>query len=120
MVIPVLSNKRFWECPSCAFQHVTDQPGALTPMHPCPGHAGVEVPLVGVQTNAGLRRGMVRHVVAERGDMIGTEFGVRHDSNGRAVQAVITERADGSNDTHVFAPTANASFDIRETPDGLG
>ena len=56
---------------------------------------------------------MVRHMPVERADYIGRERGVRHDNRGRAVMAVRTERADGSNDTAVFAPTAYATRDNR-------
>lgn len=47
-----------------------------------------------------------RHVAVGREDYEGDEKGVTHDGDGRAVMAVRTERADGSYDTHVFAPAA--------------
>ena len=75
-------------------------------MHPCARMAGLQVPLVQVTHNRGIRAGDVRHVAVERQDWIGQDVGVRRDSDGRAVMAVVTERADGSNDCHVFAPIA--------------
>lgn len=101
----------WWECPSCGHQHKTVDHRVITPMHTCPQLRGIDVPLVRVYTNAGLRRGLVRHVAVERGDWVGKESGVRTDGEGRAVMAVNTERSDGSNDTHVFAPAATAKGD---------
>jgi hypothetical protein len=68
------------------------------------------VPFVEVVSNAGIPKHSMRHVVVERGDFIGSEVGVRHDAEGKAVMAVLTERADGSHDTHVFAPAARAKI----------
>jgi hypothetical protein len=70
---------------------------------------GLEVPLVQVLHNGGIRPGDVRHVAVERGDMVGQEKGVLLDAQGRAIQAIVTERADGSNDCHVFAPVATST-----------
>ena len=105
-----------WECPSCGHQDA-HRPGERVPapgmstsrLHPCPVQRGLNVPLVWVTTNAGLRRGLIRHVAVERGDYIGSERGITHDNRGRAVMAVRTERGDGSNDVSVNAPTAWAS-----------
>ena len=102
-----LHAERWWECPSCGHQARTTRGGIITPMHRCPRMAGLEVPLVQVLHNGGIRPGDVRHVVVEREDMIGQERGVLLDSRGRAIQAVVTERWDGTNDCHVFAPTAH-------------
>lgn len=104
-----LNTERWWECPSCGHQARTTRAGIITPMHRCAAVAGLEVPLVQVLHNGGIRRGEVRHVAVERGDMIGQERGVLVDGKGRAIQAVVTERADGSNDCHVFAPVATAT-----------
>jgi len=104
-----LNAERWWECPSCHHQARTIRGGILTPMHRCAVMAGLEVPLVQVLHNGGIRSGDVRHVAVERGDMIGREQGVLVDSRGRAIQAVRTERRDGSNDVHVFAPVATAT-----------
>lgn len=47
----------------------------------------------------------VRLVRVDREDYVGSEI-VRTDATGRPAMAVITERADGSNDCHAFAATA--------------
>jgi hypothetical protein len=104
-----LMVERWWECPSCAHQARTTRGGILTPMHRCPEMSGLEVPLVQVLHNGGIRSGDVRHVAVERGDMIGQERGVLVDARGKAIQSVITERRDGSYDCTVFAPVATAS-----------
>jgi len=54
----------------------------------------------------GLGRYAARHELVERGDYVGDETGVAF-LDGRPVMAVRTDRADGSNDATVFAPTAN-------------
>lgn len=95
----LLDPSKRWECPSCGLQHVTREPRPHTPMHPCPGLRGLLAPFVEVVGE--LKKNSVRHVAVEREDYIGDEQGV-----GR-VMAVRTERADGSNDCHVFAPAAS-------------
>ena len=52
-----------------------------------------------------------RHVLVERGDFIGSEKGIRYDADGRAIMSVTTEKADGTNDLTIFAPTATARGD---------
>lgn len=104
--VPILIAEKWWECPSCGHQRTTTTSRLITPMHACPRQAGLDVPLTQVNSNEGIRRGTVRHLSVEREDYIGDEVGVRHDLTGRAVMALRTERADGSNDVAVFAPTA--------------
>lgn len=102
-----------WECPSCGHQEAS-RPGERVPgpghsttkVHACPRLGGLGVPLVWVTVNAGMRRGMVRHVAVERDDYVGAERGMVRDDRGRVISAVRTERADGSNDVRVHAPTA--------------
>lgn len=89
-----------WECPSCGATDTTTRGDAHTQMHPCPALAGLNVPLATVGTGA-------RHVIVEREDYIGTEQAGR-------IMAVRTERADGSNDTTVYAPTATLSATTKE------
>jgi hypothetical protein len=108
MAAPVLDPTQHWQCPSCGAQHVTKEPRPHTPFHPCRAQKGLTVPYVVVDRGSELKKHAVRHVVVERGDFIGRERGVRHDGEGRAVMAVRTERADGSNDCTVFAPAAQA------------
>lgn len=90
---------QIWHCPKCdAAARTVD---AKLPHHPCPGMAGLMVPLVRV----GSRTRLVRH---EREDYVGKED-VRLDDNGRPVMAVSVEHADGSEDRTVYAPTATIS-----------
>jgi hypothetical protein len=107
VAVVILIPERHWECPSCRVQHVTRIQLPHVPMHQCRAKALMLVPYVEVPPGQSeLKKGAVTHRVIERGDYIGSERGIRHDAEGRAVMAVHTERADGSHDTHVFAPAA--------------
>lgn len=108
MTIPVLNPVRFWECPECHAQHVTNDPRAITPMHVCRALRGLLAPYVQVQNNHGIRRGAVRLVALERPDFEGQEVGLTRDGDGKSIYAVHTERADGSNDCHVFPAAATS------------
>ncbi len=90
-----------WNCPNCPTQLVTHSVDPV-PFHPCRGLSGLTAPLVQEGSDA-----RVRAVVRE--DYVGTEEGVTHDSEGRPVMAIVTERPDGSNDLVVLAPTATAT-----------
>lgn len=92
--------EKHWACPNCRYQHVTREARPHTPMHPCAGLAGFLSPLLPAGSTS-------RVYAVEREDYVGTDD-VRRDENGRPVMAVITQHADGSNDTHVYAPTAHA------------
>lgn len=108
--VPLITPpQRWWECPSCHQQHATHEARPHTPLHPCPAHRGVMVPFVPVANNHGIRPGTVRHVVVGRGDYVNGEHGLRTDADGRPVMAVVTERADGSNDCTIFAAAAVGS-----------
>lgn len=109
MTIPLLDPTKWWECPECHAQHVTKDPRAITPMHPCASLKGLMAPYVQVHTNAGIARGAIRLVAVAREDYVGGESGLRADGDGRVMSAVRTERHDGSNDCHVFPGTATAS-----------
>lgn len=106
-MVPILDPTRRWQCPSCERQHVTHDPRVVTPMHPCTAQKGLMVPYVEVH-GIELAKHSARHVVVERGDYVGGEQGLRTDAEGRVAMGVSTERADGSNDFTVFAPTATA------------
>ncbi len=99
-----------WACPSCHALHTTREVRPHTPLHPCRAHRGVLVPFVPARSNDGIPAGTVRHVLVERGDYVGGERGIRYH-DGRALMAVVTERADGSNDCAVFAPTATGTVE---------
>ena len=84
-------------CPSCG--HTQPRPaGGGTPMHACPGMAGLVVPLVPEGTRA-------EHRAVEREDYV-AGADVRLDGNGRPVMHVRTVRDDGE-DLTVYAPTAH-------------
>lgn len=92
-----------WECPSCGQQDVTREARPHTRMHTC-RKLGIIAPMVEVHGTE-LRKHSVRHVVNEREDYVAGEL-VRRDAEGRPIMSIYTEREDGSNDCHVFAPTA--------------
>ena len=97
-----------WECPNCVEVYQTPDLQASTPMHPCPSLSGVMAPFVKLPPGkVELPKG-VRVVAVERGDYVNGEH-VMLDVDGRPVMSVRTERADGSNDCHVFAPAATAT-----------
>jgi hypothetical protein len=72
--------------------------------HPCPGLKGLNAPMVAAGTDAKVE-------AVEWGDMLHGELAHR-DGDGRPVSAIITTRADGSNDTIALAPSAR--FNWRE------
>lgn len=91
-----------WECPNCPHQHVTREREPHTPFHPCAGlRNGLTAPMVPAGTRA-------RVTAREREDFVAGELVQLHD--GRPVMSVVTERADGSNDVAVFAPTARIAM----------
>ena len=94
----LLDPTRHWHCPLCGKLHVTQQAGQIVPTHPCPAMNGLSVPFLDDTVKS-------RLVVKDREDYIGDEL-VQTDNEGRPVMALVTERADGSNDCHVYAPTA--------------
>lgn len=87
---------QLWYCQRCsaAARTVDDK----IPMHPCPGMAGLLVPLAREGTK-------LAHVANEREDYVGKEV-VQTDENGRPVMNVVTKRDDGE-DCTVYAPTAS-------------
>lgn len=97
-MIPILAvPEQRWECPNCPVTDVTK--GQTNRFHRCSGLAGLAVSLV----PAGSR---CRIEAVEREDYVHGED-VRYDANNRPVSAVVTTRADGSNDVVVYAPTAH-------------
>lgn len=91
-----LPRRRFG-CPNCAAAVATPAGEARTPLHPCPGMAGLVVPMV----PAGVR---AEHRVRLREDYVGGEM-VARDGEGRVVMSVVTTRDDGE-DCTVYAPCA--------------
>jgi hypothetical protein len=93
-VTVLIQPEHRWVCPNCPATDVTHEAQPHTRFHTCPGLLGLTAPMV----EAGSK---VRVTAREREDYIGNE------KVGR-VMSVVTERADGSNDVAVFAPTATA------------
>lgn len=99
--VPILNAPIInWWCPNCASRSQTQQSAPHVRYHTCPGNRMMSVPM--------LREGEVAKVTLhDREDYVGDEE-VQRDENGRPVMSVTVERADGSNDTAVYAPTATA------------
>lgn len=96
MTVILQAPEQRWSCPNCVQRSVTR--GKPNRYHYCSGNAGLFAPMVPDGTDC-------RVFAVERQDYIGNEI-VQRDGNGRPVMAVVTERADGSNDVMVNAPTA--------------
>jgi hypothetical protein len=108
-VIPILAPpEQRWACPSCGKLAVTRETRPHAEFHHCLA-LGIVAPMIAF-TGDELDGRQVRHVLVEREDYVGAEL-VRTDDNGRPWMAVDTERADGSNDRTVFAPTARISLE---------
>ena len=102
--VPLLDAWQDWECPNC---HATDRTRPLPPeasrFHTCPALHSLTAPLVRVGTDC-------KVTAVERGDYLRDEE-QRTGDDGRPYMAVVTERADGSNDAAVFP--AVAAFGVR-------
>jgi len=89
-------------CPNCGLSERVKPP--LPPnaarMHPCPRLHGLTAPLV-------LAGSDCKVFAVERGDYLNGAI-QRTGDDGRPYMAVVTERADGSNDAAVFAECAVA------------
>ena len=113
---------RQFECPTCRLRIESRQQGVA--MHPCKA-TGLTMPMVEVEPGKDLDLSQVRHVLNEREDYVGdaeqkANGEYRRDSegrplgllprvDGRIIMSVSTERADGSNDSTVYAPSATNS-----------
>lgn len=86
-----LNGVQHWSCPNCTVTEVTQ--GQPNRFHECAGLNGLTAPLVIDGTDCKVE-------AREREDYIGNE-------NVGRFMSVVTTRADGSNDTAVFAPTAS-------------
>jgi hypothetical protein len=103
MSVPLLVRHQDWRCPNCNARDHTTEPRPHTRFHACPGLGGLTAPM--------LPAGMDAKVEAVPwGDMLHGELAQR-DDQGRPVSAVVTTRADGSNDTAVLAPSARFSLE---------
>lgn len=88
-----------WECPNCDLTETSRTAARYVAYHSCPGLAGLNAPMVPAGTRAKI-------TAREREDYVGSED-VQYDGNGRPIMQIVTERADGSNDVVVLAPTAH-------------
>lgn len=107
-------RERHWECPSCGLQHVSygGRPQEHE-MHNCVKLKGLSVPFVEVHGTAQqLKKHAQRHRLVAREDYVAGEIVVTAD--GYVPMAVITDRADGTNDCHVYAPLATAEGSARD------
>lgn len=95
-----MTPEQRWECPNCEQTAVTREAKPHTRFHSCRGLRGITAPLVPAGTDCKVE-------AVERGDWVGAET-VQSDGEGRPVMAVVTTRADGSNDCAVLAPCATA------------
>ena len=101
MSVPILAPVHDWYCPNCGKTDRTQEARPHTRYHVCPKLRYLSAPM--------LMRSMNAKVVAhDREDYVGKED-VQVDGNGRPIMSITTERADGTNDVVVFAPTAHAS-----------
>ena len=88
-----------WRCPNCGLEERTEpKPNRF---HTCPKLRFMTAPMVLAGTDA-------KVTINEREDYVGKEMVRLDPERGRPVMSIVTERADGSNDVMVFAPTATA------------
>ena len=108
--IPILGHRKpsYWQCPSCQLKHESWEQRPHTPTHHCPKLVGLPIPFVAlVNPDDDLNPKKQRHKLIVREAYVGGEVGIRYDENRRPISAIHVERDDGSNDCHVYAPTAS-------------
>ena len=88
-----------WRCPNCGLEERT--PPRPNRFHTCPKLRFMTAPMVLAGTDA-------KVTIHERDDYVGKDIVRLDPERGRPVMSIVTERADGSNDVMVFAPTATA------------
>jgi hypothetical protein len=103
--VPLLVAEQRWSCPNCPLETVTRYPPGMVAAeyHPCRGLKGLNAPMVLAGTAAKVE-------AVPWGDMLHGELAQR-DGEGRPTSAIRTERADGSNDITVLAPSARITLD---------
>lgn len=88
-----------WRCPNCGLEERTEpRPNRF---HTCPRLRYLTAPMVLAGSDAKVS-------IVEREDYVGGDLVRLDPERGRPVMSIVTERADGSNDVLVFAPTATA------------
>ena len=88
-----------WRCPACGATDQTREARPHTRYHVCPRMRYLTTPMV----PAGVSAKVTLH---EREDYVNGEHVQLDPERGRPVMSIVTEYADGRNDTAVFAPTA--------------
>ena len=101
MTVPLLATVTDWYCPNCGKTDQTRNAGPHIRYHPCPRLRMLSAPMVRAGTSA-------KVTLREREDYVGNELVQLDPEMGRPVMSITTERADGSSDVVVFAPTATA------------
>lgn len=100
MSIPILEAPiQNWYCPNCG---QTDQTREFRPhsrFHVCPKLRYLTAPMLPATMDAKVE-------AFDREDYVGDED-VQLAPDGRPIMSIVTTRADGTNDTMVFAPTAH-------------
>lgn len=99
----LLQPEQHWECPNCELTQVTHEAQPHTRFHSCRGLRGLTAPMVPAGSD-------VKVEAVEREDYVGQEV-VTTDGEGRPIMAVVTTRADGSNDCAVMAPCATVTHE---------
>lgn len=92
-LIPV---EQTWACQDCPTR-IRARVGTQTPLHPCPAHNGVRLPMLAEGERGDLR-------LKVRDDYVGNED-VSYDEQGRPICAAEIVREDG-NDVWAYAPAA--------------
>lgn len=105
MVVILEAPIREWFCPNCGLHDQTREARPHSRFHTCPTLRGLSAPML----PAGMDAKVTAHA---RDDYVNGEL-VQTDDEGKPVMAVRTERADGSSDVIVFAPTARAEGETR-------
>lgn len=112
MTVAVLSAVQHWVCANGCGQTFDSPTPVTNRFHTCPRLRYLQAPLVLEGTKA-------RVFLREREDYVGGELVQLDPEKRRPVMSIITERADGSNDTIVLAPTARGSLTAGARPLGL-
>jgi hypothetical protein len=98
-LVPV---EQTWVCRDCPTA-LRARVGTRTPMHACPAHNGMRLPMMAEGARGDLR-------LVERDDYVGKED-VTYDERGRAIMRAEIVRDDG-NDVWAYAPAARVEVRV--------
>lgn len=102
MQIPFLRPpEKRWECPNCNLTDITREAAPHTRFHVCGGLKGLTAPMVPAGEDCRVQAKI-------REDYVGKEV-VQYDDDNVPIMAVETERADGSTDLAVLAPSVDST-----------